>query len=122
TTSTAHGRPKTQDTLKRHPHGTSAEFTVQRSDAVLARMHMLVRSAPRDQPHYDVRAIEADIVQATRRWEDDLKIALIELLGEERATAVMRSYAHAFPVAYRDDITPRSAVRDIAFIERLDAR
>ena len=37
------------------------------------------------------RAIEAEIAQATRRWEDDLKIALVEALGEERATAVMRA-------------------------------
>ena len=28
---------------------------------------------PRDAPNYDVRAIEAEIVQATRRWEDDLQ-------------------------------------------------
>ena len=56
-----------------------------------------------------MHAIEADILQATRRWEDDLKIALIEILGEERAIAVMRAYAHAFPVAYRDDVTPRLA-------------
>ena len=31
----------------------------------------------------------------------------------------MRAYAQAFPVAYRDDVTPRSAVRDIAFVEKL---
>ena len=49
-------RLKIQDILKRHLHGVSAEFTVQLSDAVLARMHMLVRSAPRDQPHWTVRA------------------------------------------------------------------
>jgi glutamate dehydrogenase len=112
-------RVKIQDILKRHLNGTSAEFTVKLSESVLARIHMLVRSSPREQPNYDVHAIEADIVQATRRWEDDLKIALIEILGEERATGVMRKYASAFPVAYRDDVTPRTAVRDIAFIDKL---
>src|SRR5258708_5154864 len=112
-------RVKIQDILKRHLNGTSAEFTVQLSESVLARIHMLVRSSPREQPRYEAHAIEADIVQATRRWEDDLKIALIEIVGEERATSVMRTYANAFPVAYRDDITPRAAVRDIAFIEKL---
>src|SRR5262249_24063883 len=67
------------------------------------------------------RAIEADIVQATRRWEDDLKIALIDALGEERAIAAMRAYARAFPVAYRDTVSPRVAVRDIGFMEKLSA-
>jgi glutamate dehydrogenase len=113
-------RVKIQDILKRHLNGASVEFTVQLSDAVLARIHMLVRSSPREQPNYDVRAIEADIAQSTRRWEDDLKIALIDALGEERATPVLRAYANAFPVAYRDEVTPRAAVRDLAYIEKLD--
>jgi glutamate dehydrogenase len=114
-------RMKIQEILKRHLNGATVEFTVQLSDAVLARIHMLVRTSPREQPNYDVRAIEAEIVQATRRWEDDLKIALIEAIGEERATVMVRGYAKAFPVAYRDDVTPRAAVRDIAFVERLSA-
>ena len=113
-------RVKIQEILKRHLKGTSAEFTVNLSDAVLARLHILVRASPKDAATYDVRAIESDIAQATRRWEDDLKIALIEAVGEERATSLMRGYEHAFPIAYRDEITPRAAVRDMAFIEKLD--
>src|SRR5260221_118440 len=112
-------RVKIQEILKRHLNGSTVEFTVQLSDAVLARIHMLVRSSPREQPNYDVHAIEAEIVQATRRWEDDLKIALIEALGEERAMTVLRAYVSAFPIAYRDEITPRAAVRDVAFVEKL---
>src|SRR5262249_5660977 len=71
-------RVKMQEILKRHLHGTSAEFTVQLSDAVLARIHMLVRTSPRETPRYDARAIEADLAAAVRRWEDDLKQALID--------------------------------------------
>src|SRR5260221_5867697 len=117
---TTDARVKIQEILKRHLNGTSAEFTVQLSDAVLARIHMLVRTSPREAPRYDVRAIESDIVQATRRWEDDLKIALIDALGEERAITAMRTYANAFPVSYRDRVSARAAVRDIAFVDRLD--
>ncbi len=112
-------RLKIQEILKRHLNGTSTEFTVNLSEAVLARIHMLVRTNPRDAANYDVHAIEADIAQATRRWEDDLKNALVEALGEERATGVLRKYGNAFDVAYRDDVSPRAAVRDIAMIEKL---
>jgi glutamate dehydrogenase len=112
-------RVKIQEILKRHLAGTSTEFTVTLSEALLARIHMLVRTSPRDNPTYDVHAIEADIAQATRRWEDDFKNALIEALGEERATGILRKYAAAFDVAYRDDMSPRAAVRDIALIETL---
>src|SRR5258707_4417088 len=68
-----------------------------------------------------MRAIEDGLGRAARRWEDDLKIALIEAFGEERATVFVRRYESAFPIAYRDTITPRAAVRDVAFVEKLDA-
>ncbi|HUP29281.1 MAG TPA: NAD-glutamate dehydrogenase domain-containing protein, partial [Usitatibacter sp.] len=91
------------------------------SEAVLARIHFLVRSSPREAPDYDVRAIESDIAQAVRRWEDDLKATLIESAGEERALAMLRGYGSAFPAGYREAVPPRIAVRDIGFMEKLDA-
>ncbi|HXF79588.1 MAG TPA: NAD-glutamate dehydrogenase [Usitatibacter sp.] len=114
-------RVRVQEILRRHLNGTSVEFTVQLSETVLARIHMLVRSSPREAPNYDVRAIESDIEHATRPWEDDLKVAATELLGEERATTLARAYGHAFPIAYRDSVSPRAAVRDVAAIEKLSA-
>jgi glutamate dehydrogenase len=118
---TTETRVRVQEILRRHLNGTSVEFTVQLSETVLARLHMLVRTSPLEPPNYDIRAIESDIEQATRPWSDDLKMAAIEMLGEERATALMRTYGHAFPVAYRDSISPRAAVRDVSAIEKLDA-
>ena len=35
-----------------------------------------------------------EIVQAARRWEDDLKLALTEAVGEERERALMRYGGH----------------------------
>jgi glutamate dehydrogenase len=112
-------RVKIQEILKRHLGGTSVEFNVQLSEAMLARIHMLVRTSPREAPRYDVHAIEAEIAQATRRWEDDMKAALIHDAGDERAVGLFRTYANAFPVAYRDQVAPRLAVRDLQFAERL---
>ena len=113
-------RVRIQEILKRHLDGTSTEFTVSLSEAVLARIHMLVRSSPREAPNFDVQAIEADIARAIRRWEDDLKGTAIESLGEEKATALLRTFG-AFPVGYRDAVAPRTAVRDLEVIDRLDA-
>ena len=115
-------RVKIQEILKRHLNGTSAEFTVQLSETVLARLHILVRSSPRDAPRYDTHAIEAEIVQATRRWEEDFKLSAVEMLGEEHAAPILRAYGNAFPVAYRDQVSARAAVRDVAVIEKLGAQ
>ncbi len=112
-------RLRIMEILKRHLNGTSVEFNVHLSEAVLAPLHMLVRSSPRDAPNYDVRAIENDIAQASRRWADDLELALVDVLGEERAIEVMRRYGDAFPVGYQAAVSPRAAVRDIAFIDKL---
>src|SRR6185436_4288221 len=68
---------------------------------------------------YDIRAIEADIAQATKRWDDDLKVALIATVGEERTTPLLKAYARAFPLSYREAISARSAVRDIAAMQAL---
>ena len=112
-------RLRIQEILKRHLNGSSAEFTVQLSDAALARIHMLVRTFPKEARRYDIRAIEADIAQATRRWEDDLKNAMVDAVGEEKAITLYRTYATAFPVAYRDQVPARLAVRDSQFIDTL---
>jgi glutamate dehydrogenase len=114
-------RTRIQEILRRRLSGTSVEYTVQLTDAVLARIHMLVRTHPRDEPVVDAAAIEEEIVRATRRWEDDLKLALVQAHGEERANPLARRYGPAFPVAYRDTVPAGTAVRDIAVIETLDA-
>jgi glutamate dehydrogenase len=112
-------RLKIEEILKRHLAGVSVEFTVQLSEAVLARLHLLVRTSPRDNPAYDIRAIEGDIAQAIRRWDDDLRLALTERFGEQGAADALRAYANAFPVAYRETLGARSAVRDIATMQEL---
>ncbi len=114
-------RTRIQEILRRRLSGTSAEFNVQLTDAALARIHLLVRTSPRDEPEVDARALEAEIAQAARRWEDDLKLALAEALGEERAAPLARRYGEAFPVAYRDTVPARMAVRDVGFLEGLSA-
>ena len=114
-------RVKIQEILKRHLHGASAEFTVHLSEATLARLHILVRSSPKEAPDYDIRAIEDEIAQASRRWEDELKNALVEGVGEEASGTLWRHYAQAFPVGYRDAVSPRTAVRDVLAMEKLDA-
>ena len=46
------------DPASRHLGGTSVEFTVYLSEAVLARLHMLVRTSPKEAPNLDIHAIE----------------------------------------------------------------
>jgi glutamate dehydrogenase len=112
-------RKRIEEILKHALHGQSVEFTVQLSDATLARIYMLVRTSPADVPSIDVRAIETDIVNALRRWRDDLQITLVDSVGEAGAGKLLRTWGDAFPVAYRENIGARAAVRDIEIMQTL---
>ncbi|MFX8215133.1 hypothetical protein ABTL18_20060, partial [Acinetobacter baumannii] len=59
------------------------------------------------------------IVQAARRWQDDLADALLERGGEERGNRLLRRYGDAFPAGFREDYPARLAVRDIELMEPL---
>jgi glutamate dehydrogenase len=87
---------------------------------VLARLHFVVYTEPGGVPEYDVPEIEARLAAATRAWTDDLRDALVEQLGEQRAGPLFERYGEAFPGAYREDFSARQAVPDIERIERLD--
>ncbi|MDM8356097.1 NAD-glutamate dehydrogenase [Pandoraea communis] len=112
-------RVRVQNLLQTAYHGTSVEFTPQLSESMLARIHITVRTEPGHVPDVDVNELEASIVEATRRWQDDLSDALREQLGEERGTRALRRYVQAFPAGYREDYAARVAVRDVELIEPL---
>jgi glutamate dehydrogenase len=114
-------RQKWQQILLRAFNGTSCEFNVHFSESVLARILITVRTTPGAIPDVDVRALEAQLVAAARRWDDDLKQALIESLGEARGNDLFRQFGGAFPAGYREDFTARQAVPDIQMMARLSA-
>jgi glutamate dehydrogenase len=101
--------------------GVSSEFEVRFSESALARIFIIVRTAGGRIPAYDVRELEARVVRATRRWEDDLQQALLEQCGEERGMHLSSRYSGAFPAGYREDYPARVAVHDIEQIESLGA-
>ena len=114
-------RIKLQDILKRAFNGISAEFNVQLSESVLARIHMLVRTSPADEPALDFKALEAQVVAAVRRWEDGVFERLIQTAGEEAANDARREFVLPFPAAYTEDTGPDQAVADFIAAKSMTA-
>jgi len=112
-------RIKLQEILKRAFNGTNVEFTPNLTESPMARIFLLVHTSPAAVMTVDVRAIEQEIVHAMRGWEDELHRSLVDEMGEETASRIERSYQRAFPAAYREEVSPRIAVHDIAVLERL---
>ncbi|CAN7596436.1 NAD-glutamate dehydrogenase [Variovorax sp. LjRoot84] len=112
-------RQKWQDILMREFNGIGSEFNVHLSESVLARIHITVRTKPGSIPPFDVREVEQRLVAAARRWDDDLKSALIESAGEARGNELLRRFGGAFPAGYRDEFAARAAVYDIELMAQL---
>nr|WP_221885708.1 NAD-glutamate dehydrogenase [Variovorax sp. MHTC-1] len=112
-------RQKWQDILMREFNGIGSEFNVHLSESVLARIQITVRTKPGSIPPFDVREVEQRLVAAARRWDDDLKSALIESAGEARGNELLRRFGGAFPAGYRDEFAARAAVHDIELMAQL---
>ncbi|HLB14888.1 MAG TPA: NAD-glutamate dehydrogenase domain-containing protein [Burkholderiales bacterium] len=111
-------RRKWQAILMKAFNGTSSDFNAFLSESVLARIMITVRTTPGQIPAYDVRSLEGQLVAAARRWEDELREALVEAAGEARGNELYRRFGAAFPAAYREDIPARSAVPDCEMLAK----
>ncbi len=113
-------RQKWQAILLRALNGQSSDFNVHLSESSLARVMITVRTTPGNIPAIDVGALEKQLAAAARRWDDELKDALVEALGEARGNTLFRAFGGAFPAGYREDFPARSAVPDVEMMDRLN--
>ena len=100
--------------------GGQIDWRLQLSESVVVRVNYVVHCPDGVPAGYDVAAIEAQIVTATRDWTDGLRAALTAEHGEERGLALEARYAGAFPPGYRADWSARAAVSDIERIGELE--
>ncbi|QIN32503.1 NAD-glutamate dehydrogenase [Legionella longbeachae] len=94
-------------------------YSQQFTESVLARVHFIIKIDPKLPLKYDLKEIEKKLIEAGRSWTDDLQTHLYESYGEEQANCLYAQYKNAFPIAYRDMFSPRTAVYDIKHIEIL---
>jgi glutamate dehydrogenase len=112
-------RMKFQRILMQALGGSSAEFDVLLSEATLARIHFTVRTTPGQVPAFDRKEIERRLAQAARRWDDELRDALVDSEGEAAGLQLLKHWAAAFPAAYRDRFGGRAAVPDVRKVAAL---
>ncbi len=110
-------RLKMESILLEALNGLSAEFNVQFSEMVLARVHFIIRTQPKALPDFDEAELENRMVEAMISWEDELDIAMLDHFGEEQGNLLIERYRSAFPPAYRDDYPVRTALVDVQRLE-----
>ncbi|MBI5278990.1 MAG: NAD-glutamate dehydrogenase [Burkholderiales bacterium] len=114
-------RIKFQRILLQALGGNSAEFDVLMSGTTLARIHFTVRTTPGQVVTYDRKDIERKLAAAARRWDDDLRDALVDAQGEAGGLALYKRWGGAFPASFREHVPARAAVPDILRIAALGA-
>ena len=113
-------RQDTQGILVRHFNSDKeVEFTTYFSESTLARTHYIV-NVDNNNIDVNVTAIETDLIEAARSWEDKLYSALSATLGDDLGNRLGKKYDIAFPRSYKEDVFPSSAVVDIEQLEALN--
>jgi len=102
--------------------GSSVDYTARVTESVLARLHFVIH-VPLGQglPPVDVHDLESRVAAATRSWQDEFTSMLATRIGDVAAAPLMRTYANAFPEAYKQDFGPGRGVNDALVIEQLEA-
>jgi glutamate dehydrogenase len=115
-------RLKMESILRQAFPGATVDFTTRVSESVLARLHFVVRVPSGESiPEVDQTALERQLIEATRTWDEDLGEAARVEHGEEAAGRLSGLYARAFPEAYKEDFTPRIGVADIRHMDALES-
>ena len=102
--------------------GSSIDDSARVTDAVLARLHVVVRMPAGHPPvvlddGVDLRVLERDLTAATRTWDDEFA----DLLGGTRAADRLGALLRALPEGYKEDYTPRQGRQDLAALSDLES-
>jgi len=108
--------------LVRTLDGQSVEFTPMLTDHPMARIHYLVRTAQQVSSSLDEPALVARIANLARRWEDDCKLALLQIHGEGAGLALSKRFADAFSASYKEDFSGAVAADDALVLSTLSER
>ena len=106
-------RDRIEQSLKRAFSGERFDSSVAVSESVLARLHVVVRPKAGEQVSYELKEIEAKLVQIVRNWHDELRDILIQKYGEERGLKLANRFGRALPMGYIEAVTPWLAAADV---------
>ncbi len=112
-------RLRIQEVIGNEINSKESEFNTYFSESILARVHLVFKVDPKLPLEYEQEKLERKIREISRSWEDHLQTSLVESLGEERASELLREYHNAFSTSYKEHFESRTAVHDIASMAEL---
>jgi glutamate dehydrogenase len=95
--------------------GRAVSFSPSFGESTLVRVHYIILRGRGEDPKPDLEKLEAQVVEAVRTWDDRLQS---ELTRAGLAASVQK-WRGAFPAGYRERVTPRQSLKDVAELEKL---
>jgi glutamate dehydrogenase len=110
-------RKQIQEALGRILNGDLVYYYLALGEGYSARLHFCFDAAPPSAAQ--LRAMETEVSQLARTWEDRLREELVERFGERRGQALMQRWLGAFSIHYKASTAVARAAADIERIESL---
>ena len=95
-------------------------FTPSFPEGVMVRVHFRLQVVGRLPARIDTAAIERQVEEVVRTWEDRLFEEMRRAWGERRAERMARLYRNAFSQGWQEAYEPRDVLHDLEVIERLE--
>ena len=105
-----------QSLLQQRLQAEDVDFNTYLSESSQARIHLVFRVPSIRALKIDQNALEKEIVELIRPWEEDFMERLREVGTEDEAQQQYEQFAECFSSAYKDAYTAAEAVEDVRFI------
>jgi glutamate dehydrogenase len=83
------------------------------------RVHFTVHRPEGDLPELSSRALESEILELARTWDDRAREELVARHGDERGRVLAKRWTARVPDSYKAAVAPAAAADDIVAFERL---
>ncbi len=100
---------------------TVSDFTPSFTNGPLVRVQFILARSTAALPKVDPAALEAQVHEITRNWQDRLQARLQDGRTPEAIAAHLARYAGAFPAAYQGSVDPARAMEDMNRVDQLSA-
>ncbi len=114
-------RQKVEAILQEAFDGTSVDSSVEIFDSPLARVHIIVRTAPVERPRIGIQELEERISEVVVTWADRLREELAAAYGQDEGHRLYKTYGQVFPAGFQEGTLPAEACSDIERIDRMRA-
>src|SRR3972149_11945711 len=93
--------------------GASSEYHLSLGESQLAQVHFTVHVGFGEVPDVPFGALEEEVIELARTWDDRLRGRLVELAGEQRGMGLAERWAPRFPETSKGATAGEGAAHEV---------